>query len=158
MTAAPVCTPEASKQTTPSPLSKATQWLKLSTIARSSPNSLNWLVTLLTIWSTTPESMMRVEMSTRSATEQRYSTRGVLRMVGEVRRRIDRLRLGVAGGEVDRARRRGVEDLPFAVRVVELRVVTHVLGERGDRGDVAVVGVVVMQGGLHIGGSSTFDE
>src|SRR4029079_13309208 len=112
----------------PSPLSNATQWLKLSTMARSSPNSLSSLVTRLTIWSTTPESMMRVEMSMRSATGQRYSARGVVGMVGEVRRRVDRLRLGVSGGKADGACGRRVEHLPFAIRVVQLRVVTHVLG------------------------------
>src|SRR3954462_2609751 len=98
---------------------------------------------------------MRVEMSSSSATCQRYSAGGVLRMVGQIRRGVDRLRFGVAGGEVDRAGRGGVEDLPLPVCVVEQRVVTHVLGERRDRGDVAVVWVVVMERRLHVAGAST---
>src|SRR6478672_2004289 len=127
-------------------------------IARSSPNSLSSLVTRLTIWSTTPESMIRVEMSMRSATGQRYSAGSILGMVDEIRGSVDRLRLGVARGEPDRACRRGVEDLPFAVRVVELGVVAHVLGERGHGRDISIVGVVVMQRGLHVVRRAAFDE
>src|SRR3954471_18654445 len=102
--------------------------------------------------------MMRVEMSRRSATDQRYSDGGVLRMVGEVRRGIDRLRLGVSGWEVDRARRGRVEHLPFAVGAVQQWVVADVLGERRDGGDVAVVRVVVVQCRLHVGGAATLHQ
>src|SRR3954454_20558298 len=102
--------------------------------------------------------MMRVEMSSRSATCQRYSAGGVLRMVGEIGRGVDRLRFGVAGREVDRAGGGGVEDLPLPVDVVEQRVVTHVLGERRHRGDVAIVGVAVMERRLHVARTSTFGQ
>ena len=48
----------------------ATQWLKLSTMARPSVSSDNSFVTRLTGSSTTPSSMMRADSTSRSPTER----------------------------------------------------------------------------------------
>jgi hypothetical protein len=66
-TAWPLCAPDASKHTNPSAVRSATLWLKLSTIAMPSATSLSSFVTRFTGWSACPLSMMRAEMSRRSA-------------------------------------------------------------------------------------------
>jgi hypothetical protein len=62
-TAIPLPAPEASKHINPSPVSHTTLWLKLSTIAKLSANSVMSLVTRLSGWSTIPESITLVESS-----------------------------------------------------------------------------------------------